>query len=102
MKHTIPAGAVYGAWTVLGPADPEVQGTHVFVRAECWSCKERYDVRADNLVNGTSKRCGPCSRAWRKGSGRNPSAMPTGGGNWGGVLGGLTELSELSEIEVLE
>lgn len=65
MKTSIPPGAVFGAWTVQGPASPEVQDGHVFVRAECWSCKTRHDVRADNLRNGTSKRCGDCSRAMR-------------------------------------
>lgn len=69
-KHELiplpPVGAVFGATTVVGPADipytVDASGNRNYrVRVECWSCKATRDVRVASLRHGSSRMCKRCA-----------------------------------------
>ena len=62
----IEVGAVFGSWTVIGPAE-RVDG-HTVHLCECGDCGSTHRVGAANLKTGQSKRCQDCS--WASGAAR--------------------------------
>jgi hypothetical protein len=64
-QRDIMPGMTFGSATVIGPADPEWRGAKNswrYLVVECWACRGRRDVYANNLIRGKAENCKPCSR----------------------------------------
>lgn len=79
VRAIIPAGSVYGNWTVIGPAHPPVQNGYCVWNCQC-SCGSLKPVSGVSLRSGQSRKCKGCAAIAR----RQRSAKDISGQTFGG------------------